>query len=194
MTISHLLEEFASSGVADHQALTAAIEDTHLAAFEKGYQAGWDDSTKAHHAETGRISQELTQKVQDLAFTYHEAFTHFSTSLHSLVETLLRVTLPEGTRNSQNAIILAEISAILAPYETPEVVLAVAADSYASLSGMLKDRVPNLKRIIRDPTLDAGQIILRVSQDEHLIDLQASTERIANLMESFFNQRSELNG
>lgn len=187
MTISHLLEDFTPLSSADNQAFDAALEDTHLAAFEKGYQAGWEDSTHAHTSEAGKISAELVQKIHDIDFTYQEAFTHISTSLQSVIETLLRVTLPSLADQSLNANILAEISNVIATYEQPEIVLAVAPHDRAALGALLEGRVTNLKNITEDRSLDPGMIVLRVAHDEHLIDIRASTEKIANLMADFFN-------
>jgi len=48
-------------------------ENQRLSAFEEGYQAGWDDATKAQADQTLVASNEFTKNLKDLSFSFHEA-------------------------------------------------------------------------------------------------------------------------
>ena len=60
-------------------------ESVRLEAFEKGYQAGWDDSSIAHQTEREKVSSELAQNLQDMSFTYHEAYAKLSLAMKPLL-------------------------------------------------------------------------------------------------------------
>ena len=65
-----------------------------LDAFEEGYRAGWDDAIKAQSDDRTRIS-EFAQNLQDLSFTYHEAYSHAINAMTPLLEDIVRSVLPK---------------------------------------------------------------------------------------------------
>ena len=70
MTLSALLEDFSEPQPGTTVALTdVMIEEEKLQAFEKGYQAGWDDSAKAQKDSAAHLSEEFASNIRDLSFT-----------------------------------------------------------------------------------------------------------------------------
>ena len=61
MPISHLLQDFGNyHGSGSKPVLSdATLEEHQLEVFEQGYQAGWEDSARAHEEEHTRISTGL---------------------------------------------------------------------------------------------------------------------------------------
>ena len=47
----------------------AATEELRLAAFEKGYSAGWEDASAADAGDQHRLRNEIAHQQQELAFT-----------------------------------------------------------------------------------------------------------------------------
>lgn len=97
MSIAHLLEDFSlhASGGAVHFLDDDALEDQRLAAFEKGYGAGWEDAVQAREQNSDQIGNELAAALSDLSFTYHEALTRMTLSLEPMFQSLVDTVLPE---------------------------------------------------------------------------------------------------
>ncbi len=65
MSVSHRYRNFGEANRPEPEAAkdtAAALEAEKLASFEQGYQAGWEDATKAQADEKSRISAEFGQK------------------------------------------------------------------------------------------------------------------------------------
>ena len=52
---------------------SADLEEAKLAAFEKGYTAGWEDAVAAQDDEVAELRADLGRNLQALSFSYHEA-------------------------------------------------------------------------------------------------------------------------
>ena len=95
MSVAHLLEEF--SGVAGGEPVAVTdvmLEDQKLAAFEKGYQAGWDDSANSQRDSATRISADFAQNIRDLSFTYQEAQSALMAEMEPLLRDMVDAVLP----------------------------------------------------------------------------------------------------
>ena len=67
----------------------AFLEEERLKSFDKGYRAGWDDSSAALSKEQSQISTELASNLQSLSFTYHEARNAVLGEMESLLKGLV---------------------------------------------------------------------------------------------------------
>ena len=88
MSLLHLLEDFGGTrgAAGSHPAPNdEEIETRRLAAFEEGYQAGWDDALHAHTQDRMRLTSDLAQNLLDMSFTYNEAYTHLFRELRPLL-------------------------------------------------------------------------------------------------------------
>ena len=101
MSITHMLEDFGETRRGTPVSITElSLEEERLEAFERGYQAGWDDCAKSQMEESRRITADLAQNLQDLSFTYEEAYAAVMQALHPLLEQMIAAVLPRLARDS----------------------------------------------------------------------------------------------
>jgi flagellar assembly protein FliH len=103
MAIAHLLEDFTSrrAGANERHLLTEAeLEDVRLAAFEKGYGAGWDDALKSQGQKSVEISDGLVQAVNEMSFSYHEARAQLIRELEPVFLAMTQTILPASLQST----------------------------------------------------------------------------------------------
>jgi len=101
MSITHMLEDFGETRRGTPLSITElSLEEERLEAFERGYQAGWDDCAKSQAEESRQITADLAQNLQDLTFTYEEAYASVMQALHPLLEQMTAAVLPRLARDS----------------------------------------------------------------------------------------------
>ena len=98
-------------------ALTAAgrgaalPEEQRLAAFEDGYQAGWDDAARALSESHQKLSADLAQNLGDLAFTFHEARAHVLKGVEPLLRQMVSRILPDVARHALPGLVVEMLQA-----------------------------------------------------------------------------------
>lgn len=188
MAISHLLEDFTqATETAGCRFLSDdALEDTRLAAFEKGYQAGWEDASTAHSSEQSHISSELARNLQDLSFTYHEAFTHVTNALEPLLKRLVQVVLPDAAHYSLGARIVSEAMELAKAQSEAQLTLTLSPESRQRLEQLFQTSLPMPVTLVEDNALGPGQIYLKLGQEERGIDLDNLVKYIQTSVSDFF--------
>ncbi len=167
------------------------LEETRLAAFDKGYAAGWDDASIAVKTDRSRIEEEVARNLQALGFTFQEARMHLLRGLRPLLGTMIGRLLPALSRELLNQHILdALMPHAETVLETPAR-LHVNARSLRYVEGVsVKAKGLNLK-IVEDDALSDGQVFLRFDDGrETLIDLDRAIQQILDVVNAFFD-RSE---
>lgn len=192
MSINHLYSDFSAqphnSDSAESGANDALQEEASLAAFEKGYQAGWDDAAKAHRETQQATLSDLSQTFQDMAFTYQEVFSKFTLAMQPLLTSIVTKLLPEAARTSMGAQILAEATRMLKSQSDGFCEIFVAPDALPVVEDIAK-RVPQLPfEFSTDPDLRGGQAFIRYGEVEREIDLDSVQQSIAEAVEAFFEQ------
>lgn len=189
MSIAHLLEEFGKTASGETvETSDVSLEETRLAAFDKGYQAGWDDAVKAQSEEARRITADLAQNLQDLRFTYEEAFAAVMQALRPLLTEMAAAVLPRLARESL-APRLAEMLQDLARSEGRRTIeIAAAPADMARLSRLIEGLPDPGATLAEDDTLGAGQLYLRFGETEHEIDLPAVIAGIDAAVTGFFEE------
>lgn len=192
MSISHLLEDFRPYTNGNPLTLTdVSLEEQRLEAFERGYQAGWDDSVKAAEDDSRRVSADLAQTLLDLSFTYEEAHSAVLDGLKPLLEQMIETLLPKLGRQTLTQRIVEEIETI-ARQQGPQTVELVTAPANAStLKTLLNEDLPMPVTVSEEPTLGEGQAYLRFGSQEREIDLRGALEGIQEKVGAFYeeNQR-----
>lgn len=177
------LEEFDGpgriTGLPDLESLTTPPEQDALAAFDKGYAAGWEDAAKATRQEQEQSETAVAQSLQDLGFTYQEARAHVMRSLTPLVSGMLTRLLPRLIRDTLGARIIEEIDGIADKSADSPIDLLIApagADDLRAIVG----RITELPlRVVEEATVPEGQIFLRLGQTEREIDLSGALDSIS---------------
>lgn len=188
MTVSHILEDFGAfaQGVAVEMT-DVLLEENRLEAFEKGYQAGWDDSARSAAESKDHISASFTQSLADLSFTYEEAYTGALKGLHPLIEQILSAVLPKAAHQTLGLRLTEILDDLIAQHGRQPVQLHVHQDAKEAIQEMLASNVSLPFEVFEDSSLIEGQIRLKfgaVSEQE--IDLPGLIHSISEAIDGFF--------
>lgn len=191
MSIAHLLEDFGAGARGAPLAMTdVSLEEERLAAFEKGYRAGWDDAAKAQSEEARRITADLAQNLRDLSFTYEEAHGAVMAALRPLLMEMTGAVLPRLAQDS----LVPRIAEMLhdqarAQGRQPVEIAAAPADlpQLEQLAG--GGDGPDVT-LVADDTLAAGQVYLRFGESEAELDLPGLLAGITEAVTGFFDEQT----
>ncbi len=192
MSILHLLEDFSDHIAGTPVAVTdVMLEDQKLAAFEKGYQAGWDDSAASQKDSKTRISEDFAQNVRDLSFTYQEAYSGLLGAMHPLISQMVNAVLPVVAQETLGVRIAELLQQHVAAHGQREVSIVTASPNIEGLRAILPQTDTLPIDISEDATLSEGQVHIRVGADwEQEIDLAEVLEGIRAAVDGFFQEAS----
>ncbi len=165
---------------------TLALEEAKLAAYDTGYQAGWEDAVAAGSDDQTQMRADLARNLQTLSFTYHESRQHVLRALQPLLTGIVERILPVTARATLAPMILETLRPIAEKASQPPVTLVLNPVARAAVEALL-EQDPGLPVIIMDePTLGEGQAYLRFQGGETQIDLDDAVKRIAGAVNDFF--------
>lgn len=194
MSIAHLLEDFDDSGHETEVTLTdVSLEEQRLAAFETGYQAGWDDAVKAQTEGARLITADLAQNLQDLRFTYEEAHGAVMQALRPLLMEMTTKVLPRLAQESLGPRLAEMLHELARDQGRLSVEIASSPDDAARLAHLFEADPAVEARLIVDDTLGSGQVYLRLAETEHEIDLAEVLAGIDSAIHGFFEQNQHQN-
>ena len=172
------------------------LESRRLAAFEEGYRAGWDDADKARQQDQGAVSEGLAQQLQDLSFTYHEAYSHIMAAVTPLLQEMAVALLPEMARATLGAHVAETLQGFAREIGATEVEIAVHPDSVDAVAPHVQGTFSFPLRLVPDAGLGADQAEIRFDQTEKQIDLGDMIRAVQEAVEGFAhdNQRTLAHG
>ena len=193
MPVADLLEDFGDSLAATDEAMTdVMIEDQKLDAFERGYQAGWEDSTKAQADSAERISEDFARNLRDLSFTYQEAYAGIIAGMEPLMRQIVEVVLPQIAKDTLAERVAGILMQEIAAHGHQPVELVIAPESAEALRAILPDDPTMPTEIREDSSLAEGQVQLALGTSiEREIDLQEVLGAIGTAVEGFFQETSQ---
>ncbi|MDX5358773.1 MAG: flagellar biosynthesis protein [Rhodobacterales bacterium] len=184
------LEEFGGAPAAP-EAPSANSEagdasEAHLAGFDAGYRAGWDDAVAAQADAESELRAEIGRNLQALAFSYHDARSHVLRALGPLLADVSARLLPEIAQAALPHL----VAEALAPYAD----LVADAPVRLLLHPASRQRVealigpsPGFPLMIQeDPALQPGQIWLSLGETETRVDIDAALTTIRTALDDFF--------
>ena len=192
MSINHLLEDFSSYASSTSVEMTdVLLEEQRLEAFEKGYQAGWDDSAAAKKTEAGQVSSDFSQALSDLSFTYAEAFSGLAKGIQPLMLKIVHSVLPKIASQTLGARLSEILTKEVERHGKSPVQIHVAASQVEAVQSLL-DKNPGLPAEVRaDETLIEGQLrLLFANGNEQEIDVPELIQNISAAIDAFFNDDS----
>lgn len=166
-------------------------EDERLAAYERGYAAGWEDAVAARDSDALRLREDLAQNLRDLAFTFQEARAHVLRSLEPLLRAMVDRVLPETARAGFGAAVAAEAMAAARSAAAAPVEILVAPESIAAVETALGEDPALPLRLVADPMLAEGQARFRMGAEETALDQAALLAAIRGLVDDFLTQPHE---
>jgi flagellar assembly protein FliH len=193
MSIAHLLHDFGALSQGKPVAITdVSLEEERLEAFEKGYQAGWDDCVKSQVEDGRRITADLVQNLQDIGFTYEEVHGEIMGAMQRLLQQIMQTVLPPLS----HAMLVPQVTEILHDLlETNgrQPVQLTAGPADLAILRRLSAEMPDLAcTLTEDQTLASGQVLLRLGESERALDMPDVLLRIEHAVSGFFQQNQRI--
>lgn len=164
-----------------------AMQDAQLAGFESGYQAGWEDAVKAKDVESEGLTAEFVQTVQDISFTYHEAYSKLSAGIQPLMSRFVTTVLPAVAKEGLHFQLIDQIGKLMDSQSENVVELVVSPERRAHVQEVLEAQTGIPFSIAEEPSLGDGQVYLRVNQHEREIDIDAVLTEVSSAVDAFFH-------
>ncbi len=195
MTIAHLFEDFTASALGEPMQLLSeeALEDERLAAFERGYSAGWEDALAAQADDKAKLSEALRANLQDLSFTYHDALAQMNANLRPLLDTMIGAVLPGAMAASFGHHIVDQLQQLAREQIEQPMSVVVPSGCREPVLALLEQSVPTRVDVSEDDRLEADQAWLRVGDHELELDGGALLEEIRAAVEAFNFQTAKDN-
>lgn len=169
----------------------SVIEEAKLAAYEQGYQAGWDDAAAALAGDQSRIGADLARSLQALAFTYQEARAHILGALEPLLTEMTDRLLPETAREVLAPLVLERLMPMAEDVTDQPVHLVLNPASRPAVEALVAAATGLPMKIVEEATLAEGQAYLRLGTTEARVDLARATAEIAAAVRAFFSHSQE---
>ena len=172
---------------------SAAMEETRLQSFDSGYAAGWEDATAATQDDQARISSELANNLQHMAFTFQEARTHILRSVQPVLTQLCTQLLPPLAREVLAPVVLDTIMPLIDDLVDQPVHVMLNPAARPAVERLLSQAAGLPLAIVEEPTLGEGQVYLRLGEVEHRVDLDQAVSELTRAVHDFF-EYSEKDG
>lgn len=165
---------------------SAAIEETRLQSYESGYSAGWEDATAATQDDQARISSELANNLQQMAFTFQEARAHILKSVQPVLTQLCTQLLPPLSRAVLAPVVLDTIMPLIDDLADTPVHVRLNPAARPAVERLLSQAAGLPLVIAEEPTLGEGQVYLRLGEVEHRINLDRAVAQLTRAVHDFF--------
>lgn len=162
------------------------------AAYERGYQAGWDDCEQRQQADRSAVGAELARNVQELGFTYHEARAHVLSGIEPLLRTLVAKVLPDLVTATLGQSIVEELVAIAETAADAPLTILVSPESHDMVAGFMDGATALPYRLVSEPTLGEWQVFFRLGDHERQLDMTELLGRITDRLSAFTDQNQKV--
>ncbi|MEF3048934.1 FliH/SctL family protein [Pseudotabrizicola sp. L79] len=172
------------------------VEDARLQSYETGYAAGWEDAMAADAEEARKISAELANNLQHLAFTYQEARAHLLRSVQPVLIELATRLLPEVAREAIAPVVLDAVMPLLEDASDQPIDIVLNPVARPAIERLLTQAAGLPLQFQEEPTLGEGQVYIRMRQEEFRVDLDTATRDIIRAVHDFFDcpEKEDSNG
>lgn len=193
MSIAHLLEDFtAQADGADLRLLDEeALEEERLAAFERGYGAGWEDALQAQTQRRAALAEDMRAAFSDMSFTYQEALTRMTLSLEPMFSALVQTVLPQALDRGLAARVIEQLSEMAKAQVAQPILLLVPPGVEGDVEAMLPADITALPKVVADPELLPGQARLQVGTARSEVDCAALLDAIAAAFDAYVFEAKE---
>lgn len=184
------LESFESDGLAQAQDLQIdrnAFEEARLAAFEKGYTAGWDDAIAAQEAEGARLRADIGQNLQDLSFSYHEARQHVLSALKPLLVDMAAKMLPAMARATLAQMVAEQLTPLAESLTSSPISVIANPGSLPVVQEVLGAQSSLPLVFVGEASLGEGQVYLKFAETETRVDLDGVIGLITDAIHTYFS-------
>ncbi|MCV3269884.1 FliH/SctL family protein [Roseobacter sinensis] len=194
MSLSHRYRNFGgpkAPEAKESDANVAVSEDQQLEAFEKGYQAGWDDAVKAQADSVTKISAEFGQNLQDMSFTYNEALSKLTLSLKPVLTEIVDKLLPDMAQRTLGPQIVDQLMDMIKQQPHQPIEIVVAPSNVETIQSLAEDKLSEPFEIVTEPSLGDGQAFVRIGEVERSVDLEAILSGVREALTAFFHETEQ---
>jgi flagellar biosynthesis/type III secretory pathway protein FliH len=166
---------------------TMILEETKLAAYEKGYSAGWEDAVAAQSEDQSQIRADLARNLQGLSFTFHEARDHVLRALEPLLTQITTKLLPVLAHDVLPAKILEVVLPMARDLADAPITIVINSAARPAIEALMEHTSGLPISIVEEPSLSEGQVYLRLGDTENQINLDRATQDISKAVRGFFD-------
>lgn len=160
------------------QACAKRVAAAREAAYDDGYNAGWQDALSATRDEDDQRRATALEAVQAISFTYAEAHAALETAFLALTDQLLEQLLPQAAQLGLPALLRGELHRIAQQGASLPIELHCAPASSPALRSII-DTVKGVDiRVIEEPAFSDAQVSLRLGAQQRDIDFDSLTDQI----------------
>lgn len=160
------------------------VEAERLAAFDKGYSAGWEDATRTAAQDADRMKADFANTLRDMGFTFHEARAHVMRGLVPLLQAVVETLLPAVVHGTLGARLQEEITDLAEDAADLPILLRAAEGEADAMRDAIAE-VPGLPiDLAEDPSVPPGQLFLILGRSEVNIDLSGPLRRLTEALEA----------
>lgn len=170
----------------------ADFEEMRLAAFEKGYTAGWDDAVAAQDADGAKLRADLARNLEDLSFTYAEARAHVLQAMEPLLRDMVAKVLPTIAQETLAPVVLETLRPLAEEMAGAAITVVVNPVNRHKVETMLSTGKTLPLTFVEEPSLGEGQVYLRMGDAESRIDLDGVIAAIGRAVAGFFAMQNEV--
>jgi hypothetical protein len=167
------------------------VEEIRLNAYERGYNAGWDDAGKQAEEEERTRRAEVERQLQQLSFTYHEVRGHMLRALQPVFAELLSVVVPEAARTSVVPLAAEQLLKLAGTVTQTPVTLRIAPGTRPDFEAALDGLVLPPLRIVETEEMVPLQTAIAFDQQETQIDLAAVAEQLRAAIDRYYLIQTE---
>lgn len=167
------------------------VEVERLAAFDRGYSAGWEDATRAAEQDADRLKADFANTLRDMGFTFHEARAHVMRGLVPLLQAVVETILPEAVQATLGARLQEEITDLADDAADLPILLRTAPGEADAIRDTVAE-VPGLPiDLAEDSSVPSGQLFLILGRSEVNMDLSGPVQRLRDTLEALDTDMKE---
>ena len=194
MTLAHHYPEFGT--LARPNTVTALDvpdpeDETRLAIFDEGFQAGWDDATQALRTEADTALSGISQRLQDMSFTFEEARTKLLGAQVPVLTQMIGKVLPAAAEASLAPRLRQEIDRMLAGELEGSITISVAPQSLEAMENCLQSVMTRPFSVAPDPLLEPGEVLLEVGERAREVNCDHFVQEISGALDAYLNLAAE---
>jgi flagellar biosynthesis/type III secretory pathway protein FliH len=150
--------------------------------YEGGYKAGWEDAEKKLQDLKQSIRYELSQNLQDIAFTFIDAKVLALRAIEPVIKAIIDHLLPKTLHLTLGARLVETIQDMAKRCADTDLRLNVSTQDLSEISELMKSDGATLIKIVEEPSLKSGQVYIGLGEIEEMIDFsEVFTEMKQNL-------------
>lgn len=172
--------------------LREELEEIKLAAYERGYVAGWEDADRQTEREASTRRAAVERQLEALSFTYHEARGHVMRAIEPVLRSIVETVVPEAARASVIPEVIAQLLPLAQTASEAPVTLRIVQGSRPAFEAALTGLVLPPLEICESASLAPGQAEIAFEQQETRVDYTSAAERLCSAIDRFYQIQSEI--